>query len=372
MGAGARHGRGVVVSGGADAIAGWGKWGRRPISRSMRMRPTPIVRVSRSMGWCCASHHLHPSFASRVRWACALPAPAPPVVRVSRSMGVCCASHHLHLSLASADRWGCALPATTSTLRSRLAIDGGVLCQPPAPPVVHVSHSMGVCCASHQPHPSFASRVRWGCAVRATTSTFRWHLLIDGGVLCQPPAPPVVRVWRSMGVCCASHQLHLSFASRDRWGCAVRATTSTLRLHLPIDGGVLCQPPPPPVVRISRSMGVSCASIVRVSRSMRVCFASHQLHPSRSMGVSCASHHLPSFASGARWMFALPAISSSRRSRLAFDGGVLCRPSPPPVVRWVCYGFLSFASRVLCGCGMPLSTSTRRSRPTRRVHPVRG
>ena len=218
---------------------------------------------------CGCGQHL--SFASRVRWGGAAPVttsthrsrlafdghvlcqpPAPPVVRVSRSMGVCCASHHLHLSLASADRWGCALPATTSTF-------------------VRVSRLMGVCFASHQPHPSFTSGVRWGCAVPATSSTFHSRLPING-------------------VCFASHQLHLSFASRDRWGCAVRATTSTLRLHLPIDGGVLCQPPPPPVVRVSRSMGVSCASIVRV----------------------------------------------------------------------------------LCGCGMPLSTSTRRSRPTRRVHPVRG
>jgi len=34
MGAGTRHGQGVVVSGGVDAIAGWGRWGRRLIYRS--------------------------------------------------------------------------------------------------------------------------------------------------------------------------------------------------------------------------------------------------------------------------------------------------------------------------------------------------
>ena len=89
MGAGARHGQGVVVSGGGgvDAIAGWGRWGRRLIYRSClafdrvvlhQLPRPPIVRVCRSMGVCCASHQLLLSFASRVRL-----------------MGVCCTSHQL-------------------------------------------------------------------------------------------------------------------------------------------------------------------------------------------------------------------------------------------------------------------------------------
>jgi len=98
-----------------------------------------------------------------------------------------------HLSYASCDRWVCALPATTSTYRSRLAIDGGVLRQPPAPPVVRISRSMGVCCPSHHLHPSFTSRVRWTCAAPATSS--------------------VVRISRSIGVGRASHQLLLSTSS---------------------------------------------------------------------------------------------------------------------------------------------------------------
>jgi len=198
-----------------------------------------------------------------------------PVVRVSPSMGVCFASHHLLPSFASRVRWGCALPATTSSHHLRLAFDGGVVYQPP-PPVVRVSRSMGVCCANHHLHPSFASRVRCGCVVPPTTSSCRSRLAFDAGVVCHPPPPPIVRVSRSMRACCPSHHHLLSFASRLRWGCAVPATTSTHRSRLAFDGGVLyqcpaitstlrshlafgevvpCQPTPPPVFCVSRSMG---------------------------------------------------------------------------------------------------------------------
>jgi len=192
------------------------------------MKPTPVVRVSRSMGVCFASHHLH-------------------IICILRSMGVCYASHHLHPSFASRVRWGCTVPATTTTHLSRLASDGGVLYQPPPPPVVRVSRSMGVSCTSHHLHLSFASRVRWGCPAPATTSIHLLRLVFDGGG-------------------CASHHLHPSFASHVRWGCAVPATTSTCLSRLAFDGGVLSQPPSPPVVRISCSMGVCCTS--------------HHLHPS--------------------------------------------------------------------------------------------
>jgi len=104
-----------------------------------------------------------------------------------------------HLSFASRVRWGGAAPATTSTYRSRLPIDGCVLCQPPAPPVVHVSRSMEVC-----------------CAVPATTSTPRSHLAFDG--VCAAPVT-------------SSRCSHLVF------NVIVPATTSTHCLHLAFDGG---------------------------------------------------------------------------------------------------------------------------------------
>ena len=185
----------------------------------------------------------------------------PPVVRVSRSMGVCSATHLP--SFASRVRCGCALAATSSTCRSRFAFDGCVLWQPPTPPVVHVSRPIG-----------------WVYAL-PPTSSHRSRLAFDAGVLWQPPPPPVVRVSRSMGVCFGSHLLHLSFASRVRLGVGS------------------CQPP---VVRVSRPIGcVVCQPpVVRVSRLMGVCSASH-LHPSFAsrirLGMWCASHLHPSFAS---------------------------------------------------------------------------
>jgi len=114
--------------------------------------------------------------------------PPHPIVRVSRSMGVCCASHHFHPSFTSRVRWVYALPATTSTHCSRLAFDGCVLSQPPPPPIVRVSRSMGVCCPNHHLHPSFAQRVQ-----------LRF---------------PLVRVSRSVRLCRASQHLHPSSASR--------------------------------------------------------------------------------------------------------------------------------------------------------------
>jgi len=104
-----------------------------------------------------------------------------------------------HLSFASRVRWGGAAPATTSTHRSHLPIDGCVLRRPPAPPVVRVSRSMEVC-----------------CAVPATTSTPRSHLASDGGC----PAPAT-----------SSRRSHLVF------DVVVPATTSTHCLHLVFDGG---------------------------------------------------------------------------------------------------------------------------------------
>jgi len=182
-----------------------------------------------------------------------------------------CTSYHLHPSFASRVRWGCAIPATTSSCRSHLAFDGGVLYQRPPPPVVRVSRSMGVCCPSHHLHPSFASRVRWGCAAPATISTRHSRLAFNGGALYQPPPPSIFRVSRSMG--CLLPQLNR--VSRSMGG-AFPAIASTRRSRLAFNGCaatgsscsrlafgevVPCQPAPPPVVRISRSM---CSHVRRV------------------------------------------------------------------------------------------------------------
>ena len=228
-----------------------GRWGRRPVSRSRRMRSTPIVRVSHSMGLWCASHHinhrshlaldgvccatstLHPSFASRVRSG-VLP---PTVVRVSRSMGVCSASQNLHLSFASPDQWGCAGSTTTSTRRWGLAFDGSALCRPSPPLVLRLWRLMSLCRASHHLHLSFASGVRWTCAMPAPTST-------------RPS------LWRSIGLCRASAHLHPSFASGIRYVCTMLPT--------------------PLVVRVMRSMDL-CLVLATTSRSrshsMRFCLA---------------------------------------------------------------------------------------------------
>ena len=113
------------------------------------LAPTTFTCRSRlaSMEVWFGTHHLHLSFAARVRWVCALPATSstcrsrlafdgcvlcqPPlsVVRVSRSMRVCSASHlhpsfasrvrlgvwfASHLLFVSGVRWVCALPATST------------------------------------------------------------------------------------------------------------------------------------------------------------------------------------------------------------------------------------------------------------------
>jgi len=143
---------------------------------------------------------------------------------------------------------------------------------------------MGLCCPSHHLHTSFASRVQWGC------------------MRCRPP-PHIFHVSRLMGVCCPSHHsthrsrlafdggvcvvshLHTSFASRVRWGCAAPTTT-------------------PPIVHVSRSMGECCPNhhlhpsfaqrvqlrflLVRISRSVRLCRASQYLHPSSASRVRWA------------------------------------------------------------------------------------
>jgi len=114
--------------------------------------------------------------------------------------------------------------------RSRLAFGSQVLWQPPSPTVVRFSRSMGVCRASQNLHLSFASTNRWGCAGSATTFTCRWGLAFDGYALCRPSPPLVLRLWHLMSLCRAGHHLHLSFASGVRWVYAVPALTSTHRL----------------------------------------------------------------------------------------------------------------------------------------------
>ena len=78
-----------------------------------------------------------------------------------------------------------------------------------------------MCIGTHHLRPSFASRVRWGCTLVATTSARRPRLTFDGGVVFQPPSLS-------------------SFASRVRWGCTLVAATSARRLRLAFDGGLVC------------------------------------------------------------------------------------------------------------------------------------
>jgi len=144
----------------------------RPTTRSNQSPfSTTGVRRPPPPGTKYASHHLTPSFASRVRWGCA--APATTSTHLSRSMEVCCASHHFHPSFTSRVRWVYALPATTSTHCSRLAFDGCVLSQPPPPPVVRPEG--------------------------AATVSSRSRLAFGEVVPCQPAPPPVVCISRLMG-----------------------------------------------------------------------------------------------------------------------------------------------------------------------------
>jgi len=209
MGVDSRHGRGMVGGGGVDALVGWGCSPHLPFAFRVRWVCAMLATSSRRSRLAFDGGVLwhpppHTSFAFRDRWEWLWPPPPPPVGRVSRSMGVCCVSHHLHPSFASGVRWVCALAR-----RLCLAMDGGVLCWPPPPTVVRVSRSMGVCYVSHL-LPSFAFRDRWGVL---------WH----------------VGVSQSTGVCYASHHLHPSFASGVRWVCALAR-----RSCLAIDGDVPC------------------------------------------------------------------------------------------------------------------------------------
>ena len=208
--------------------------------------------------------------------------------------------------------------ATISNRRSLLAFDGGVPCQPESPPVVRVNQSMGVCWFSHHLHSSLGSCVRWVCAVPALTSTRPSPLAFDESVPCQPPPPPVLRFWRSIGPCHASAHLHpsfafgvrwvyavpaltstrrhLSFGSSARWVCAVPTLTSTRPPLLAFDGSMPCQRSPPPVV--TRRLGLaldgsapyrpSPPPVLRFWRSMGLCRASAHLHPSFASGVRLA------------------------------------------------------------------------------------
>jgi len=129
-----------------------------------------------------------------------------------------------------------------NTCRSRLAFDGcalfcatqhrllfvsrvrlGVLCEAPPPPLVRCVRWM-----YRPPHP-LVSRNRCGCAVVTTTFIRRLRPALDG---CWVP-------------------LCLSFASRVRWACAVTTTTS-ISFAFPFNGCLLCTSPH---CLISLSMG---------------------------------------------------------------------------------------------------------------------
>jgi len=147
---------------------------------------------------------------------------------------------------------------------------------------------------------------------------YRSRLAFGSQVLWQPPSPTVIRFLRSMGVCRASQNLHLSFALTNRWGCAGSATTSTRLLGLAFDGYAPCQPSPPLVLRLWHLMSL--------------CRASHHLHPlslvfwvSRSMGLRRAGPHLhPSFTFGVQWVYAVPALTSTHCLPLAFGWPAPC------------------------------------------------
>ena len=172
--------------------------------------------------------------------------------------------------------------------RLHLSIDEGLHWHSPAPPVVRVSHSMGVQCANHHLFLLFASRVQWGCTWAATTSAHCPHLEFNGSVVCQPPPLPVVRVSGSMGVYFGSHHLCLSYASRFRWGCASIATTAR-RSRLAFDAGVFCanhhlRPLFASQDRWGCALVATIPPVVRISHSMEVCFGSHH-HPLFASGV---------------------------------------------------------------------------------------
>jgi len=107
----------------------------RPVLDGCWVTPLPIIRVSRSIGVCWDSHYLHPLFASRVQWACAVTTIStlrsrliamgvcyPPIVCISLLMGcdvtASSSTHHSHLEFA-----GC---VALTTSRSRLAFNEGL------------------------------------------------------------------------------------------------------------------------------------------------------------------------------------------------------------------------------------------------------
>jgi len=135
---------------------------------------------------------------------------------------VCLVLCHLPPVVRIARSIRCAVLGTTTTCRLHLAFNG---CN---------SHHMLSClaivwlwCGDHHLHPLFASRARW---VLGNPSAYHSRLAFDRRVLGQPLPPPIVHVSRPMGVCCDYH-LHPSFASHCN-GCML----SPHRLHLAFDG----------------------------------------------------------------------------------------------------------------------------------------
>ena len=151
--------------------------------------------------------------------------------------------------------------------------------RPSPPPIVRVLRLIGVCCGSHHLHALFASRIRWACAV-AATSVLR-SCLVSVGV-CYAPSP-VVSISLSVG--CAmpartsTRRLRLEFA-----GC-VAPTTSRSRLAF---NDVLCQPPPLLVVRVLRSTKVRSHHCLSSNESVpATVFAFGERGPLRLYSISC-------------------------------------------------------------------------------------
>jgi len=259
------------------------------------LHPPSIVRVSRSIG--CAATNRRSRLAFDGGLQCQ-PESAP-VIRIARSMGVCWVNHHLHSSLGSCVRWVCAVPALPSTCPSPLAIDESVPCQPPPPLVLRFWRSMDLCHASAHLHPSFA-------------------LAFDRSMPCQRPPPPVLCLWHSICLHHATHPTrcschafdgfvlgashHLSFAvAFDEVLPGIGNITFTCRSRLVFDGCAATSPAscsrfafnpgmqlPPPLFHVSHSISVCWLPpppFVRISRSMGMCCPSHYLHLS---SVFCA------------------------------------------------------------------------------------
>jgi len=169
----------------------------------------------------------------------------------------------------------------TSVRHSRFAFDGCELCWPLLPHVAHFLHWMVLCQAPPPPciqilcsiricsrfHLSFAFRVRWVWDLPVTTSTYHSCLAFDEGVR---SLRSVIRNSCLMDVSCASCHLHMSFAYCARWCCASHHLrllfASRVQWRVPLsssscspltfDECMLCQPPPPPRLRLSVDGGV--------------------------------------------------------------------------------------------------------------------